>query len=72
MTVDERKRTNHKIGEQKRLAKYGDFFSDEARQRGGQVTAHLRWHNEKFSERCVICLEELRDHQITLFKRYEV
>jgi hypothetical protein len=57
--VDQERRARRKAGERKRVEHYGDFFTFEARRRGGLVACHRRHHAEEFSSRCLICLEEL-------------
>jgi hypothetical protein len=60
------------LGNRNRLKKFGYCFTLESQIRGGQVSMHNRYHIERFNPRCVICLEELLNEQITLFKRYEI
>jgi hypothetical protein len=61
------------IGAQIRLEHYGYYFSPETRQRTGQRSMHVRWHTARgiFSEKCVVCLEELLEEQNELFRKFE-
>ena len=57
--TDQERRARRRAGDRKRVEHYGDFFTLEARQRGGMVSCHRKWHSEKFNPRCLVCLEEL-------------
>jgi hypothetical protein len=54
-----------------RKKKYGFCLSHEAHVRGGQMAMHLRRHQERFSAKCQICLEELLEQQSAFFKKFE-
>jgi hypothetical protein len=58
LTHEQRSRVTA-AGNATRLRKKGYTFKHAWQVRGGQVSMHVRYHSEKFSPRCVICLEEL-------------
>jgi len=70
-TSHERRSQAARIGNKRRIQRYGSCFSPESQSRGGSVSCHLRWHAEKFNSNCLICLEELLQEQIAFFKKFE-